>query len=354
MSQPSFAQRIVDWQRVHGRHDLPWQLAPSPYRTWVSEIMLQQTQVSVVIDYFNRWMARFPDVPSLAQAPLDTVLEHWAGLGYYARARNLHRAATIVASEHAGKLPADRAALEALPGIGRSTAGAILSLGFGQVAAILDGNVKRVLARHAGIEGWPGRSAVLRELWNEAEARLPHDNPAAYTQGLMDLGATLCSRRQPACSQCPVATDCVAKSAGNQHMIPPPKPRQARRERRSQVIVAVNNNHVLLQRRPATGIWGGLWAPPIVDADTNIAGAVAKLGLQLQGQPEPLQAITHELTHFRWHLQPVRLEVTPAGVQDDASTHWQAIGQPNPALPAPINRLLDQLATEQMHQKSTA
>ena len=345
ITQAPFAKRVIDWQRAHGRHNLPWQNDTSPYRTWVSEIMLQQTQVAVVIDYFNRWVARFPDAPALANAPLDTVLEHWAGLGYYARARNLHKAAKQVVAEHSGELPANQAALEALPGIGRSTAGAILSLGFGQVAAILDGNVKRVLARHAGIEGWPGRSAVLRQLWQQAEERLPSDNAVAYTQGLMDLGATLCSRHNPECNRCPVASDCIAKLNDTQQQIPAPKPKQPLRQRHSHIILATYRDRVLLHRRPANGIWGGLWAPPIVDAETNIDDAAAHLGLRITGAAESLPAITHQLTHFRWHLQPVRLEVEHCGVQDDVNTLWQAIGDIPQALPAPIAGLLEQLAS---------
>lgn len=349
MNQATFAERIVTWQRSHGRHDLPWQTTPCPYRTWVSEIMLQQTQVSVVVDYYTRWMASFPTLESLAKAPLDTVLEHWAGLGYYARARNLHKAAQQVLAKHGGALPDDLASLEALPGIGRSTAGAILSLGFGQVAAILDGNVKRVLARHAGIEGWPGRSAVLRQLWAVAEARLPDGNAAAYTQGLMDLGASLCSRHNAACSDCPVASDCAARLTGKQAAIPAPKPKQARREQQSLILLATNDGQVLLQRRPGSGVRGGLWAPPILDANADVAAALAALGLTAVSETKPLPVVTHELTHFRWHLQPLQLEATPAGVQDDATLQWQRIGTRDHAMPAPISRLLNTLNHPESH-----
>ena len=358
MTQPDFARRIIRWQRSHGRHDLPWQQQPNPYSTWVSEIMLQQTQVAVVVDYFQRWMTRFPTVQALADAPMDTVLEHWAGLGYYARARNLHRAAQIVVTDYNAALPADAAALQSLPGIGRSTAGAILSLGFGQVAAILDGNVKRVLARHAGIEGWPGRSAVARRLWAEAEARLPNRDAAAYTQGLMDLGATLCNRSQPQCASCPVVGDCTAHQAGTQESIPAPKPRQAKRERRSLVLIAVHNGHVLLQRRPPDGIWGGLWAPPMIDLDgeanIDVVDAATAIGLRARKAPKSLATISHQLTHFRWQLQPVQLDVAPIGVQDDGGSRWQAIGHTDAAVPAPINTLLAQLARASSNEQATA
>lgn len=348
MSHVSFAERVVAWQKTHGRHDLPWQQDPSPYSTWISEIMLQQTQVAVVIDYFNRWMARFPTPTALARAPLNDVLEHWAGLGYYARARNLHRAAIMIAENHHGVVPDDDDALQALPGIGRSTAGAIRSLGFGHVAAILDGNVKRVLARHAGATGWPGRSAVSRRLWEEADRRLPSGNAAAYSQGMMDLGATICRRQNPACERCPVASDCVARQAGTQQHLPGPKPRKARPERRSQLLLLRHERCILMQQRPSPGIWGGLWTPPIIDDEQGAEEALKKLGLGASCAAEYLPTVTHDLTHFRWHLQPMLLDVHPKGVQDDGSYQLFAIDDPSCAMPAPIRRLIAQLADQEL------
>ncbi|HET7674262.1 MAG TPA: A/G-specific adenine glycosylase, partial [Gammaproteobacteria bacterium] len=223
MSGDAFSTRLLAWFDCHGRHDLPWQRNPTPYRVWVSEIMLQQTQVSAVIPYFERFTARFPDLPALAAAPLDEVLALWAGLGYYARARNLHRAAQIVCADHGGKLPRDIDALTALPGIGRSTAGAILALSRDERHPILDGNVKRVLARYHGIEGWPGDAAVAARLWACAEEHTPPENCARYTQAIMDLGATVCTRHKPLCALCPQRMECAASREGRQSELPAPR-----------------------------------------------------------------------------------------------------------------------------------
>ncbi|NBB92056.1 MAG: A/G-specific adenine glycosylase, partial [Gammaproteobacteria bacterium] len=262
-SKPDFAQRLLAWWEQHGRHDLPWQQERSPYRVWVAEIMLQQTQVGTVIPYFERFMGRFPDLPSLAHAPIDDVLAHWSGLGYYARARNLHAAAVRCLEEHGGDLPPDAESLERLPGIGRSTANAIVAQAQDRRAPILDGNVKRVLARHAGVEGWPGRSAVLRSLWQEAEALTPQDRARDYTQAIMDLGATLCTPRRPACERCPVDEDCFARRADRVEELPAPKPKRSRPLRDATLVIIENDRgELLLQRRPPSGIWGGLWSLP--------------------------------------------------------------------------------------------
>jgi len=258
-----FAKRIIDWADQHGRHDLPWQKTPDRYRVWISEIMLQQTQVKTVIPYYERFMRSFPNVLILATSPEDFVLEHWSGLGYYARARNLHKAAEIIALEHKGELPDTLDALMALPGIGRSTAGAILSLADNQPTAILDGNVKRVLARYAGIDGYPGKSAVLKELWALTESLTPVKNTARYNQAMMDMGATLCTRSRPGCGQCPLSSACVAYREGKPENYPGKKPRKVLPVKHVAMMILRNKNgQVLLEQRPPSGIWGGLWSLP--------------------------------------------------------------------------------------------
>ncbi|HET8551115.1 MAG TPA: A/G-specific adenine glycosylase, partial [Gammaproteobacteria bacterium] len=257
-----FAPRLLAWFASHGRHALPWQREPTPYRVWVSEIMLQQTQVATVIPYFKRFMARFPDLATLAAAPLDDVLALWSGLGYYARARNLHRAAQSAVAEYGGELPASLDELMAFPGIGRSTAGAILSLSRGQRHPILDGNVKRVLARFHAIAGWPGDKRVADRLWEFAESHTPVADCAAYTQAIMDFGATVCTRRNPACDICPMSANCEAYALGRQHDFPAPRARRGYPERNVRVLVIEAEGAVLLEKRPPTGIWGGLWSLP--------------------------------------------------------------------------------------------
>ena len=276
-----FAERLLAWFADHGRHDLPWQRDPSPYGVWVSEIMLQQTQVATVIPYYERFMARFPDLAALAEAPLDEVLAHWSGLGYYARARNLHRAARQAMAEHGGRLPETIDALQALPGIGRSTAGAILSLALGQRHPILDGNVKRVLARHAAVAGWPGKAAVQRTLWELAEARTPRRRVADYNQAMMDLGATLCTRARPACERCPVAADCRAREQGLQTDYPGPRPRRELPERQVQMLLVRDpQGRVLLERRPPQGVWGGLWCLPELATEADPLARCRERGLR--------------------------------------------------------------------------
>ncbi|MEY4591322.1 MAG: A/G-specific adenine glycosylase, partial [Pseudomonadota bacterium] len=261
----SFAKRLIEWQLENGRHHLPWQVA-DPYRIWLSEIMLQQTQVSTVIPYFQRFIERFPDVVSLAEAPQGDVLEAWAGLGYYARARNLHRCAQTIASQFSGNFPDNATTLATLPGIGRSTAAAIAAFGFGERAAILDGNVRRVLCRHFAVEGFPGEAAVQARLWDIAEAELPlAKDITAYTQGLMDLGSMVCTRRRPKCGDCPLNTTCLANRQGQTGMLPTPKPRKTIPQREVAFLLLLHSEegaqHWLLERRPQQGIWGGLLAP---------------------------------------------------------------------------------------------
>lgn len=335
---PSYAERLLNWFDDYGRKQLPWQNPRTPYRVWISEIMLQQTQVSVVVDYFERFMTRFPSIESLADAPVDDVLSLWAGLGYYARGRNLHKAAIAIRDTFGGELPQELADLESLPGIGRSTAGAIRSMGFGQPAAILDGNVKRVLARHAGIEGWPGRSPVARALWTIAEARLPDTRFADYTQASMDLGATVCTRHQPVCRVCPVRDDCVARITHRIDAIPSPKPKATRSRRRSLVwLLRDDQGRYLLVRRPPTGVWGGLWSLPESDSlDTPPIGA------DKDAAPHQGPALVHELTHFTWELCPVRSKPTVSlNVADRDNIAWHA-PDALPGVPAPIRRLIEE------------
>lgn len=340
-----FATDLLAWFEAHGRHDLPWQTDPTAYRVWISEIMLQQTQVTTVIPYYQRFMAEFASVEALVTAPIDSVLHLWSGLGYYARARNLHKAAKLISDEHDGVFPDDVQALQALPGIGRSTAGAIVSLAYNQPAPILDGNVKRVLTRYHAIEGWPGTTSVAKQLWQLAEANSSLDRPAAYTQAIMDLGATVCSRRSPTCSVCPLVTNCCAAKQGTPHRFPTPKPKRARPTRHQSVIVAQRNDGaVLLERRPDTGVWGGLWSFPELGPD-DVAEVWS--ALRLGAKPlrvEKLAALNHTFTHFELVLEPVLVSVSPAAVMDRPDWLWyklesntaQAVG-----LPAPVRKLLD-------------
>jgi A/G-specific adenine glycosylase len=340
----ALAPRLLAWFDAHGRHDFPWQLARSPYSVWVSEIMLQQTQAGTVIPFFERFMRRFPTVAALAAAPLDDVLAHWAGLGYYARARNLWRAARIVAAEYGGELPAAFDELHALPGIGRSTAGAILAQAHGQRWPILDGNVKRVLARYHAVAGWPGLPAVANELWRHAEAHAPHERVADYTQAIMDFGATLCTRSRPACTVCPLADDCAACRAGTQALHPAPRPKRERSQRHVAVLVVrAPDGRVLLERRPARGIWGGLYSLPELPAEDSPREWCARmLGAAIAAE-RVLATIEHAFTHFDLDLTPrlLDLAVSPSTVMDHDDWHWCRPGaQLDVGVPAPVAALL--------------
>jgi A/G-specific adenine glycosylase len=337
------ATALIAWHARHGRHDLPWQRERTPYRVWVSEIMLQQTQVATVIGYYERFMRRFPDIESLAAAPLDEVLHLWSGLGYYSRARNLHLTAQRVVGEHGGELPGDVTGLAELPGIGRSTAAAIVALAMGQRASILDGNVKRVLARYFAIEGPPGDSVTERELWHRAEQCTPHSDFAVYTQAIMDFGATLCTRRDPLCMHCPLGEDCAARRLGRVHELPAPRVRRARPTRRVFMLLAVDpDGQVLLQRRPQQGIWGGLWTPPEFqhqEAATRFcATALGAAQLDLQ----PLPGLRHAFTHFELEITPLRARCQRAlTVMEGGGTLWYNPREPaRIGLPAPIAALL--------------
>ena len=350
-----FAARVVAWQRVHGRHDLPWQTcAPQgrptdtrdPYRIWLSEIMLQQTQVATVIPYFERFVAKFPDVRALASAALDDVLASWSGLGYYRRAHHLHAAAQRILADHGGEFPRDAATLATLPGIGRTTAAAIAAFSRDERTAILDGNVKRVLARHQAIEGFPGSPIVAAKLWTLADALLPpRSDIAAYTQGMMDLGATVCTRANPRCDICPVKRDCLARRDNRIGELPLPRPKKSLPRRAVRVLLFERGGEILLEKRPPIGIWGGLWSLPEIALDDD-ARAFARVRFDADATVGiELTPIEHGFTHFALTLYPQRVDVarwplraeTPQYVWLSRDDALQA------ALPAPIRKLLRSL-----------
>ena len=339
----AFAARLLTWSEHDGRKDLPWQRDPTPYRVWVSEIMLQQTQVATVIPYFEAFTARFPDIASLAAAPMDEVLHLWSGLGYYARARHLQRAAKLIVARHGGEFPRTLDEVMSLPGIGRSTAGAILSLARGERHPILDGNVKRVLTRQFGIEGYPGDPKIEQRLWSLADACTPQTRVAAYTQAIMDLGATVCTRAKPACLLCPVAADCVARREGRQSDLPSARPRTRRPQRQAWVLIAVRGGgELLLERRPPHGIWGGLLGlPEFPTREHALQWCHERLtGAQDAESAEPLR---HVFSHFELEMKPliVRCEDAAAGLRDDDRYLWyDPRDPPRLGLPKPIAALI--------------
>ena len=340
----AFARRLLDWFDQHGRRDLPWQRPRTPYRVWISEVMLQQTQVATVIPYFERFMAALPNLPMLAAAHSDRVLALWSGLGYYRRARNLHAAAKWCVANHRGELPRDFDALAALPGIGRSTAGAILALAHGQRYAILDGNVKRVLCRFHGLRGWPGERATENALWEHAEAHTPAARIDDYTQAIMDLGATVCTRSKPRCDACPQARTCVAHREGLTAELPTRRPARALPEKRTVCIMLRDRRgRVLLQRRPPTGVWPGLWSLPEA-ADPGAACELAAQLAEIDGNAgAALPEILHAFTHFRLRIAPREWRGARKrhAVADDPDSRWcsradiAALG-----VPAPVRSLL--------------
>ncbi|MDR1661703.1 MAG: A/G-specific adenine glycosylase [Azoarcus sp.] len=340
-----FSARLIAWQIRHGRHDLPWQGSRDPYRIWLSEVMLQQTQAATVIPYYVRFLARFPNVAALAAAPLEEVMALWSGLGYYARARNLHRAARKVIEDRGGRFPDTASALVELPGIGRSTAAAIAAFSRGERAAILDGNVKRVLCRVFGIEGFPEERALKERLWMLAEALLPEhpENIGAYIQAQMDLGATVCRRAKPACEHCPLAAECIARISGRITELPTRRPRKTPPRRISRVAVVIYGKNVLLERRPPAGIWGGLLALPEIPVETGIqAWAARRFGFSEIGVRE-LPALTHGFTHFTLEIAPWRIEL-PAPPRALAEPAWQWLAFERiaaAALPAPVRKILE-------------
>jgi A/G-specific adenine glycosylase len=362
----SFAARIIRWQQQHGRHDLPWQNTRDPYRIWLSEIMLQQTQVSAVIPYYLKFLQCFQSVSELAAAPEEAVMQHWAGLGYYSRARNLHRAAQQVMQQHGGAFPREREALAQLPGVGRSTAAAIAALAFGEREAILDGNVKRVLARHAAIEGHYSQRAVELQLWALAEQRLPVAEQGsamgdasgieAYTQGLMDLGSMLCTRGKPDCASCPVNSDCLALAQGRQASLPTPRPKKLLPQRQTVMLLLEHQGEWLLEKRPPSGIWGGLWCfPELALGDwTHVPASPPPELLQAHCQQQlgcvvtelqRLEPLQHGFTHFGLLIHPVVCRIaqrTPQLAQPGQL--WLTLSDAQgAAIPAPVKKLLQRL-----------
>ncbi|MDR2012669.1 MAG: A/G-specific adenine glycosylase [Rhodanobacter sp.] len=342
----AFARALLAWYDTHGRKDLPWQRQRTPYRVWLGEVMLQQTQVRTVIPYFERFVAALPTLPDLAAAAEDRVLALWSGLGYYSRARNLHRTAQRCVEAHAGDLPRDITALSALPGIGRSTAAAILAQACGERHAILDGNVRRVLARRHGVRGWPGSTATQHELWGLAKRHTPHERVADYTQAIMDLGATLCTRSRPQCARCPVASGCVALREDLTAELPESKPRRDIPTRATTLLIARDvHGRVLLERRPPSGVWARLWSLPEA-RDTRSAARVLRdrLGLKA-GRVTPLESFMHVFSHYRLEITPLICEpVSATRVQDDADRLWYSRAELAAlGLPAPVRRLLESL-----------
>jgi A/G-specific adenine glycosylase len=334
---------LLAWFEVHGRRNLPWQKEPTPYRVWVSEVMLQQTQVATVIPYYAAFMARFPDVRTLARAPLDEVLHLWSGLGYYARARHLHHAAQLIVRDHGGEVPDSLETLMKLPGIGRSTAGAVLALAHGQRHPILDGNVKRVLARFFSVDGYPGEPKTQARLWQIAEACTPWEQVAAYTQAMMDLGATICLRRRPLCAACPLSGGCCARLAGRQAELPTPRPLRIRPARATCMLIAVRDRHqVLLERRPPQGIWGGLWGlPEFVSSEAAQDWCTRELHVAA-AVPQHLGTLRHTFTHFDLDIEPVRIDCDDVDrVMEGGRFVWYDItSPPTIGIAAPVRTLI--------------
>ena len=335
-----FAARLIAWHRRRGRHDLPWQNTRDPYRVWLSEIMLQQTQVATVIPYYARFLARFPTLAELAAAPLADVMALWSGLGYYARARNLHACAQVVVVEHHGDFPHDAEAIAALPGIGRSTANAIADFCFAARLPILDGNVKRVLCRCFGVDGFPGTTTVERQLWTLAETLLPDDDVGIYIQAQMDLGATVCVRGKPRCDACPLAAQCIARRDDRIAALPTPRPRRSVPERNVTLMMLVHDNQVLLEQRPAAGIWGGLLSLPELPEGVDAAVHAGSLGCRARSV-DALPALLHVFTHFRLQIMPLRIDAEPLPGTAEPRYRWLDVAALASApLPAPIRTLL--------------
>ncbi|MFQ6022526.1 MAG: A/G-specific adenine glycosylase [Acidiferrobacterales bacterium] len=346
MSQTPFSRCLLAWYRKHGRKDLPWKRSGDPYHIWVSEIMLQQTQVTTVIPYFHRFVGRFPDIPSLARAHLDEVLHHWTGLGYYARARNLHKAAKIIVEQHHGELPKTFDAVCALPGIGASTAAAILAFAFDKRHVILDGNVKRVLARYHAVEGWPGKRDVQNRLWELADMHTPRSHVRHYTQAIMDLGATVCRRARPVCAHCPVHDGCNAFARGDPHRYPAAAPRRKLPVKTvAMVMIRDARGRVLLQQRPPAGLWGGLWGFPECTEENVSAWCRKTLGLSLKLEP-PWSPLRHSFSHFHLDIIPIsaRIVRSDGKLMENAGTVWYNLDRPDErGFAAPVKRLLEQL-----------
>lgn len=348
---PSFATALIAWQKQHGRHQLPWQRTRDAYRIWLSEIMLQQTQVATVIPYYARFLERFPDVDALAAAPVEEVMAHWSGLGYYTRARNLHRCAQRIVEEHAGQFPQDPDTLASLPGIGKSTAAAIAAFAYGARAAIMDGNVKRVFCRVFGIEGFPGQATVEKHLWQRAEALLPARDIEAYTQGLMDLGATVCTRTRPACARCPMQSRCIAHATARTAELPARKPKKAIPEKSTIMLVVFHDGDILMEQRPPKGIWGGLLSLPELDRLSSVSvedDLTAQLAQALSSfgaieSVQPLAGFVHGFTHYRLSVAPVQVRLRERHLMAAQSEYqWRALADiHSAALPSPVRKLLE-------------
>ena len=355
-ADPGFSEALIAWQQQHGRHALPWQNTRDAYLIWLSEIMLQQTQVSAVLGYYARFLERFPTLRDLAAAPVEDVMAQWSGLGYYTRARNLHKCAQRVVAEYDGVFPSDPALLADLPGIGRSTAAAISAFSSGTRAAIMDGNVKRVFARVFGIDTFPGERKTEEMMWLRAVALLPEQGIESYTQGLMDLGATVCTRSSPACERCPMQARCVAYATGRTRELPVRKPKKISPEKHAVMLAIIDGGQVLLEQRPPTGIWGGLLSLPELDGhllaeDDDVPAADDKLLLQAVGKfgemesAERLTTVTHVFTHYKLHIAPYRITLARRldMVAEGGYVWLDAAKLADAALPAPIKKLLLEL-----------
>ncbi len=368
---PDFSEKLINWQKQHGRHALPWQQTGDAYKVWLSEIMLQQTQVTAVIPYYQRFLASFPTVHALAAAPVEEVMALWAGLGYYTRARNLHQCAKQVVEKYQGIFPSDPKLLQELPGIGRSTAAAIAAFSYGTIAAILDGNVKRVFARVFGVEGYPGTKSVEDALWLRAQALLPSSDIGAYTQGLMDLGATLCRRGKPECSRCPFQSRCVAYAQGRTAELPVRKPKTRQKEKQTVLLLLEYDGQVLVEQRPMTGIWGGLISLPEVDGMRDTAQieeqplsmelaadvrlhpqfAAAQTVVHAYGEYQSvamMNPFVHVFTHFKLQVQVFHFKMTSLiPFASEGKMRWASLRQVDQlALPAPIKTLLQNLSSQ--------
>lgn len=347
MTPKTFSKKLLAWYDQYGRHDLPWRKNISSYRVWISEIMLQQTQVQTVIPYFQRFMRRFPSIKALAEADQNEVLHFWSGLGYYARARNLHQSAKILLSQYRSKFPNNVEDIQSLPGIGKSTAGAIAAISMKQKTAILEGNVKRILARFYAVEGWPGKTDVVKQLWTYAETLTPAERSDDYTQAIMDLGAMVCTPRQPLCLQCPVKSGCAAFKENTQDCYPSPKPHKKIPTRKTVWLVIQNNNKdILLLQKPQQGLWGGLWVFPECTPGINeVQWCQQELGLQVE-MKEQLQGFRHTFSHYHLEVSPILLECVSNQnrVMDNANKLWYKTNKPlNIGLASPVKELLAQL-----------
>ncbi|MDO6839480.1 A/G-specific adenine glycosylase [Paraglaciecola chathamensis] len=344
----SFANRILSWFDSHGRKDLPWQQGKTPYSVWVSEIMLQQTQVKTVIPYYQKFMQRFPDILTLANAPQDEVLHHWTGLGYYARARNLQKAAQFIRDQYDGKFPQDINDVIALPGIGRSTAGAVLSLACAQHHSILDGNVKRVLARYFAVDGWPGKKDVEQALWQYADSLTPNSRTGDYTQAMMDMGATICTRSKPKCDSCPLQQNCLAFAQGRQSELPGKKPKKEIPVRTTVMLIPMWQSQVLIYQRPPSGLWGGLWGFYEADSLDKLDATAQQLALG-QYTRLTLEPFRHTFSHFHLDIQPVILQLeqpSSSQVNEKQQIWYDLLKQPNVGLAAPTKKLLTVCKTQ--------